>query len=30
MTLKAGEVVWDEYGKSCPLWADAGEYKQAK
>ncbi|HIL11203.1 MAG TPA: hypothetical protein EYG11_21115, partial [Candidatus Latescibacteria bacterium] len=30
MTLKAGEVVWDEYGKSCPWWADAGEYKRAE
>ncbi len=30
MTLKAGEVVWDEYGKSCPSWADAGEYKRAE
>ena len=29
MTLKAGDVVWDEYGKSCPLWEDAGEYKRA-
>jgi dihydroorotase len=29
MTVRAGEVVWDQYGKSCPLWEDAGEYKHA-
>ena len=30
MTLRAGEVAWDQYGKSCPKWEDAGEYKRAE
>jgi dihydroorotase len=27
VTLRAGQVVWDEYGLSCPRWEDAGDYK---
>ena len=29
MTVRAGEILWDQYGKSCPLWEDAGKYKHA-
>lgn len=27
MTLRAGAVVWDDQGLSCPRWEDAGDYK---
>ena len=26
-TLRAGQIVWDEYGLSCPRWEEAGDYK---
>ena len=29
LTLRAGQVVWDQYGKSAPLWSEAGEYRHA-
>ena len=27
VTLRAGQVVWDEYGLSCLPWEEAGDYK---
>jgi dihydroorotase len=29
-TLRAGNIAWDEYGLSSPLWQEAGDYKRVK
>ncbi len=28
MTLRAGDILWDDELLSCPSWEDAGDYKR--
>jgi len=30
LTLRTGEVLWDDEGLSCQAWEDAGDYKVLK